>query len=418
MSKCDVAIIGAGPYGLSVAAHLRGAGVDFRIFGSPMHTWMTQMPKGMRLKSEGFASSLYDPDSSFTLAHYCRENGLPYADTGLPVPLETFIRYGIAFQNRFVPMLEDKLVVSVDQAQDGFQTVLADGEVVTAKNVVVAAGISHFSYVPPQLAALPDEFISHSSRHSDLDQFKGREVIIVGSGASALDLAALLNQDGVAVRVVARKPVIRFHDPPDPTPPGFYKRLTRPITGIGQGWKIAFCTHLPHGFRLLPRKRRLELVKKILGPAPGWFVKEQVVGRVPFHLGVEIKAADVRNGRISLDLQSADGAHETLTADHVIAATGYKVDLRRLTFLSPGLLANIRSVEQTPVLSSHFQSSVRGLYFVGPATANSFGPLMRFAYGAGFTAPRISRHLARLGSTHRERSGLTVGLQKMEQGEP
>jgi cation diffusion facilitator CzcD-associated flavoprotein CzcO len=90
MKMSDVAIIGAGPYGLSLAAHLRARGVDFRIFGKPMQTWLEHMPKGMRLKSEGFASSLYDPDSKFTLAAYCKERGLAYADTGMPIPLETF----------------------------------------------------------------------------------------------------------------------------------------------------------------------------------------------------------------------------------------------------------------------------------------------------------------------------------------
>src|SRR5580658_2904626 len=75
----DVAIIGAGPYGLSIAAHLRARGVDLRIFGNPMQTWLTQMPKGMRLKSEGFASSLDNPGSTFTLAVYCQEKGIPYS---------------------------------------------------------------------------------------------------------------------------------------------------------------------------------------------------------------------------------------------------------------------------------------------------------------------------------------------------
>ncbi len=83
----DVAIIGAGPYGLSIAAHLAGRGVDFRIFGSPMHTWRTSMPEGMVLKSEGNASDLYDPDGEMTLARYCADRGLPYKDLGFPIPL-------------------------------------------------------------------------------------------------------------------------------------------------------------------------------------------------------------------------------------------------------------------------------------------------------------------------------------------
>ena len=395
MTNCDVAIIGAGPYGLSIAAHLKARGVDFRIFGNPMHTWMTQMPKGMRLKSEGFASSLYDPGSTFTLADYCKREHLPYADVGLPVPLSTFIAYGMEFQKKFVPELENKLVARLVRSGDGFQLELEDGEVVTARRVVVAVGISHFQYLPPELAALPKQFVTHSSGHSSVDGFRGREVVVVGAGASAVDLAALLHQGGAAVQLVARKPAIRFHDPPAPQPRPLLERIQNPMTGIGIGWKAAFCTYAPLIFRQLSEKKRLGAVKRILGPAPGWFVKQDVVGKVPFHLGVNITQANVQDGRVILELTDGNGARQTLSADHVIAATGYRVDLKRLAFLDTDILSSIRAVEYTPVLSSNFESSVPGLYFVGTSAANTFGPVLRFAYGAGFTAPRIAQHLAR-----------------------
>jgi thioredoxin reductase len=394
MRTCDVVIVGAGPYGLSIAAHLKALGVNFRIFGSPMHTWRTQMPKGMRLKSEGFASSLDDPDSAFTLGAYCKQQGLPYADLGSPVPLDTFISYGMEFQKRYVPNLEHELVTAVKQVPEGFQVGLRNGEVFAARRIVLAVGISHFAYVPPELSALPEEFATHSSRHSSLDRFKGKEVAVVGAGASAVDLAALLYEAGISVQLVARKPKIRFHDPAQ-IPRPLMDRIQYPMTGIGPGWKLVFCTRAPHLFRKLPEQYRLNSVKTILGPAPGWFVKQQVVGKVPFNLGVNITEAKVQNGRVSLQLTDDAGAQRTLTVDHVVAATGYRVDLKRLAFLDSGVQASLRSVEHTPVLSSHFESSVPGLYFVGVAAANMFGPLLRFAYGARFTARRISKHLAK-----------------------
>ena len=82
----DVAIVGAGPYGLSVAAHLRRSGRSVRQFGLPMHLWRANMPRGMFLKSQGFASNLSDPAANLTLAAFCRETERPYADYGLPVP--------------------------------------------------------------------------------------------------------------------------------------------------------------------------------------------------------------------------------------------------------------------------------------------------------------------------------------------
>ena len=105
----DIAIIGAGPYGLSLAAHLSAANLDVRVFGQPMQFWRDHMPEGMVLKSEGFASNLWHPDGAFTLKDYCSERGLPYKDLGLPVPLQTFCDYGEAFQKRFVPNLDRAL---------------------------------------------------------------------------------------------------------------------------------------------------------------------------------------------------------------------------------------------------------------------------------------------------------------------
>jgi len=158
-------------------------------------------------------------------------------------------------------------------------------------------------------------------------------------------------------------------------------------------------------------------VRKILGPAPGWFIKEQVVGKMPFHLGTNIEKASVQCNRVSLELTNGDGARKTLVVDHVIAATGYKVDLRRLSFLNSNLRAAIRSVEYAPVLSSTFESSVPGLYFVGTSAANTFGPLMRFAYGAGYTARHLSKHLAKSSPREWQRGTSDAEVQTIDSDE-
>jgi thioredoxin reductase len=394
----DVAIIGAGPYGLSVAAHLQARGVDFCIFGHPMDTWLNHMPQGMRLKSEGFASSLYDPESSLTLKHYCGEKGLPYEDMGLPVPLETFCSYGLEFQRTFAPSLQKKLVVSLRREPIGFTLGLDSGEVVAAKKVVIAVGLSYFADLPASLSGLPEELVTHSWRHHLVDRFKGREVAVVGGGASALDLAALLHQSGASVQVIARKPSIRFQEPPAQHAPSFAERLRYPMTGIGSGWRLVFCTRAPLLFRQLPEKIRIEAVRRTLGPAPCWFTKEEVVGKVGFQLGVNINKASTQNNRVSLELTDSAGARKVVEADHVIAATGYDVNLRRITFFSQDDLAKIATVERTPSLSSNFESSIPGLYFAGALAKNTFGPMVRFAFGAGFAAERLSNHLARSAS--------------------
>jgi hypothetical protein len=391
----DTAVIGAGPFGLSIAAHLKARGVEFRIFGSPMQTWLHQMPREMRLKSEGFASTLYDPDSSFTLAHFCRENGLPYADTGLPVPLETFSSYGLEFQKRFVPELEKRDVRSLCRSGAGFCLELTSGESVMVRKVVVAVGLTHFQHLPPVLSQIPRELLTHSSQHRTFDEFCGREVVVIGSGASAADSAALLHRSGAFVQLVSRRTVIPFHDPPAPGPRSLWDLVRWPLTGLGPGWTLLFYARFPLLFCALPQSYRLSAVKQVLGPAPAWFVRDEVMNHVRLNTGVRLTRAEVRSGRVHLHLNDAAGAPRTVAADHVIAGTGYCVDLRRLRFLAPELLGAIRTVEDAPVLSAHFESSVPNLYFVGVASANTFGPLVRFAYGAGFTARRLSRYLAR-----------------------
>lgn len=374
-----------------------------------MEAWRAQMPKGMLLKSEGFASSLSEPAGEFRLADYCREAGLPYADVGMPVPLDTFVAYGLQFQKRFVPDVETKLVTLIAGRAHDFELRLENGDRVTAANVVVATGLAGFEAVPSVLASLPRERISHSCRHSSFDAFEGRKVLVVGAGASAIDVAAGLARAGAEVEIVGRTSSIRFHNPPLRRRRTLLERLRSPLTGIGNGWNVFWCTNLPGVFRQMPERFRLDRVRRILGPAPGWFMKDEIVGKVPLNLGVSIGSAAVENDRVRLDLVATDGTRRSLSGDHVIAATGYKVDLRRLPFLAADVLRDIRTVEHTPVLSSHFESSVPGLYFVGLAAANTFGPLLRFAFGTRFTARRLSAHLARTAPAPAVRRSLAVG---------
>jgi thioredoxin reductase len=388
----DLVIIGAGPYGLSLAAHLATTGLQYRIFGTPMKSWRRNMPKGMFLKSEGFASNLYDPRGAFPLRHYCEEKNLPYADIGLPVPIETFIDYGLEFQRRFVPSLEECDIAQVRGAQDGFELETAEGELVRARWVVVATGLTHFESVPSVLKGLPHERLTHSCEHRDLEAFAGRKVVVVGAGASALDIAALLHQSGAQVELVARGSKIGYHTyTQEPRP--LWEKLRNPRSGLGLGWRSRLATDAPQLFHLMPEEFRLRVVRTHLGPAPGWFIRAKTEGKFPMHLSTEIAGIETHGDELRMALTQANGSRSELMADHVIAATGYVVSLSKLGFLCAALREQIRSVEDTPVLSRRFETSVPGLYMVGIASANSFGPLTRFAYGAGFTARTLSKHL-------------------------
>jgi thioredoxin reductase len=388
----EVAIVGAGPYGLSLAAHLHDRQIDFQIFGKPMQFWRDHMPKGMHLKSDGFASNLYDPKYSYTLQRYCNEHELHYDDMTLPVELETFVKYGDAFKARFVPDLRENNVLNIKKYSHGYSLRLDNDDEVTARKVVVAVGIRHFRHVPQCLKSLPSQYITHSSDHHELKSFCNRDVVVLGAGASATDIAALLHDNNARVRLVARGQTVRFHN--QAAERSVFQKIRHPRSGIGPGLRARFYCDAPWLFHYLPEHLRLLVVQRTLGPAGGWFMRDRVVSRIPLMIGSTLQNAEVKDNRITLNIHRPHGASQKLVADHVIAATGYKSDLTQLDFLAAEIRSKIKVVEGTPILSSSMESSVPGLYFAGAIAANSFGPVMRFAFGARFAARRLARALS------------------------
>lgn len=393
MVDVDVAVIGAGPYGLSVAAHLAAEAREFRIFGFPMRTWREHMPEGMLLKSDGFASSLSAPGEGYPLRAYCREHGLPYDDLALPVPLSTFNAYALAFQRRFVPAVEQKTLTTLARTQDGFRLGFDDGERTTARRVVLAIGIMPFSHVPPEIEALPPERRSHSSAHRSFDRFRGTDVAVIGAGSSAVDVAVAMHEAGARTRLTARAEQIRFSSAPTGKPPSLWRRVRHPRSGLGPGLRSRAYSDFPDLFRLFPIGLRHQIVGKHLGPSSPWLMKQRLVGHVELETGRTIRRAGLDGDRLFLDLAGRDGGVRRVQADHIVAATGYRIDLARLGFLSDDLRASARAVDGKPELTAGFETSAPGLFIVGNAAAGSFGPLMRFMYGAEFAARRVVRRL-------------------------
>jgi Pyridine nucleotide-disulphide oxidoreductase len=398
----DIAVVGAGPYGLSIAAHLGRLNASYRVFGKPMDTWLNHMPKGMFLKSDAFASCLSAPAEmqascdDGSLRSYCARHAIPYHDLDIPVALKTFVDYALDFRRQFVPVVDERSVTDV-RARDGggFELKLDDGETIGARRIVLAIGISHFDYVPDMLAALPTELASHSSAHHNLEHFKDRDVTIVGAGSSAIDMSALLHEAGAKVRMVVRKPDIRIYPKPDPGERSLWQRIQRPQTGLGPGWRSRMACDAPDVFRYLPASLRLEIVRRHLGPAAAWYLGPRVLGRFPILRSHTVSDAKAHNGGVQLTLQPVQGTAVKVDTDHVIAATGYRVDVDRLSFISEDIRSRIQKAGKTPVLTRNFESSVPGLYFVGIAAAGSFGPLMRFVYGCEFATRRVVRHVTR-----------------------
>jgi cation diffusion facilitator CzcD-associated flavoprotein CzcO len=279
-------------------------------------------------------------------------------------------------------------VSSVDRLRGGFAVTLESGEQVYASSVVVATGLTGSAYVPPELKGLPPDLVSHSSRHRDLSVFAGREVVVLGAGQSALEGAALMREAGASVRVLARRRV-RFTAPPDT------RLRTAPGSHLGRAWSLYACEHHAELFRLLPEPLRLLLVRRVLGPAGGWWLRDRLDGTVPIIAETVVTGCRAENGRVVLLTAAADGTAGQIRADHVMAATGYRVSVDSLGFLSHDLRGGIARAAGSPRLTGAFESSVPGLYFTGLPAAATFGPLLRFVCGTEFAAPRVGAAVAR-----------------------
>jgi FAD-dependent urate hydroxylase len=400
LSSTDVAVIGVGPNGLSVAAHLRQAGVEYRAFGLPMGAWRFNMPAGMRLKSEPYASDLSAPRQGFLARDYCGQAGEVYPERVIPLSREQFIDYGTWFANELVPDIDETEVVSLSkEPTGGFLMRTANDESIRANKVVVATGIIPFAYQPPELSGLPSDQISHSSAHSDLEQFRGKEVLVVGGGSSALETAALLLEQGTSVKMIARDNSVSWPTP-NPASPTRFQQLRRPVVRLCEGWTCWAYDRLPDVFRHLPKDTRVEKSLGFLGPAGAWWLRERVEGRVPMLLGHHVLGSAAVGDRVQLQLRTPTGAVVTESADHVIAGTGFRFDLTRLSYLTPSLRSDLKVFAGAPILDHHLESNVPGLFFTGALAAPSLGPLMRFVAGTHFTAPRVVGRL-RGKRTHR-----------------
>jgi pyridine nucleotide-disulfide oxidoreductase len=383
MGRPEVVIIGAGPYGLAAAAHLLRAGIDTRVFGDPMSFWRRHMPDGMLLRSSPRASSISDPDRRLRLADYRRQTGSPKHD---PLPLADFLGYAEWFRRQVGVEVDTRRVTHVDTAAPGFTVSLEDGEAIEAPRVVVAGGIAPFARRPPAFHGLPDPLVMHSVDVRETARFRGRRVVVIGGGQSALETAALLHEAGSEVEILARASRVIWI----PTPDGGgvrdkVNRAAHAPTEVGPRG-VSWVAAVPDVFRRLPPPVRARIGPVCIAPMGAYWLPPRL-REVPLSLGRRVVAASRSNGRVALTLDDGEKRH----ADHVVLGTGFHVDVPRYDFLASRLVSSLRLANGSPVLGTGLESSIRGLHFVGAPAAHTFGPVMRFVVGTAYAAPALTR---------------------------
>ncbi len=387
MASVDVAVLGAGPYGLATTAHLRRAGVDVRIIGDPMSFWRT-MPVGMVLRSNWTATCIAEYEGPLSLDAYCSTTGARFTT---PVPLERFLEYGTWVQEQVAPDVDSRGVDLVEQDGTGFRLTFGGGDRLHARRVVVAAGIAPFAHRPSVAAHLPQQFASHTSDHRDLSRFRGRRVLVVGGGQSALESAALLHETGAEVEVAVRKDHLTWlHGGKYHRMLGRWAPLVYAPTDVGP-MGLSRLVAVPDVFRRLPRPVQDPIAHRSIRPAGAAWLRPRLTD-VPIRLDTTVQELAPVGDRVRARLSTG----YELTVDHVLFGTGYRVDIARYPFLAPSLVGQVERAGGYPLLRQGMETSVPGLHFVGAPAAWSFGPIMRFVSGGWYTGQAVARQVVGL----------------------
>lgn len=387
MEYCNVTVVGAGPYGLSAARYLRAAGIETRIFGTPMEFWANQMPAGMCLRSSWGASHIADPNRSLSLDAFRDSMG---NHIGKPIPLERFVEYGLWYQSKAAPDLDTRQVKTLEHNGHGFRITLSDDSQFVSRRVVLAVGIAAFDHRPAEFQGISCNLASHTTEHKDLRRFKGERVAIVGGGQSALESAVLLREAGAETEVFVRASKLNWV--------GLHGRLHH----LGPVSTIFYSNHdvgpagisrlvaAPNLFRRFPRKVQDRIAYRAIRPAgAGWL--QPRLQDVPIRLASRV--VGVAKSGHKLEMKFEDGSERLV--DHCLLATGFRVDLSRYGFLSQSLLGQLERVDGYPVLRAGLESSIAGLHFLGKPASRSFGPLMCFVSGTEFAANELLRVIGR-----------------------
>lgn len=387
-AQYDVIVVGAGPYGITTAAHLRAKGLNVAIFGKPLELWRERMPLGMMLRSHWWATNLSDPQRKYSFARFFEHS--PKYKATYPVPIEAFVDYAMWFQQNTVPDVDETYVSCIERDGEQFVVTLEDGRVVRAPSVVMAVGVYYYAHRPTEYSGLPSHLISHSFDHGDFDQFVDKELLVIGGGQSAVEYSALLNEIGARVHLVSRRP-IHWLGPDRGSARSLIEKLKAPNAGIAPGWKNWILEYVPYLFYIFPQEKKDRYLRNNYNAAAAHWLRERVIGKVDIHENQKVTSMEPVDNRVAVTL--SNGEH--LEVDHVMLSTGYTVDLNKLPMLHPDLASQVATDQNIPILSHYFESSVPGLYFVGLSSVRSFGPLFRFVVGSKAASQRVASAVAR-----------------------
>jgi len=375
MSKheTDLLVIGAGPFGLAVAAQASHLGIEHLVVGRPMEFWRKSMPAGMYLRSA--CDWHLDPAGIHTIEKFLEERGQTAKDVE-PLSLEFYLSYAEWFQKQkritTLPLQIERLEV----ADDGFTAITAAGDTIHARNVVIAPGFTHFTNIPAELKSrVPAGRFIHTCDFVDFSAARDRRYLIIGGRQSAFEWAALLVEAGARAVYITHR-----HDSPA-FAEADWSWVSPLVDAIGDN---------PNWFRRLSQAEKDDVNHRLWAEGrlkvEPWLEARLNNDRVRVLPRTEVVECVENDGELRTTLSNG----ETITCDQIILATGYKVDITRLPILAAGnILDPLETRNGFPVLDDHFQTSIKGLFITSMPATQDFGPFFGFTIAVRVSAKLI-----------------------------
>jgi len=369
----ELLIIGAGPFGLAVAAQASQFGIDHVIAGKPMEFWRQNMPAGMYLRSA--CDWHLDPTNVHTIDNFLAERGQTAKDVE-PISLDFYLSYAEWFQKQKQITSLPWHIQRLEVANGGFIATTSDGDTIHARNVVIAPGFKHFTNIPAELKSrLPAGRYVHTCDFVDFSSARDKRYLIVGGRQSAFEWAALLLEAGANAIYISHR-----HDSPA-FAAADWSWANPLVDAIGDN---------PSWFRRLSQPEKDDVSHRLWAEGrlkvEPWLEKRLNNDRVRVLPRTEVVECVEDNGGLKVKLSNG----EMITCDQIVLATGYKVDITRLPILAAGnVLDQLATRNGFPVLDEHFQTSIKGLFITSMPATQDFGPFFAFTISVRVSAKLI-----------------------------
>lgn len=361
----DIAIIGAGPYGISIGAHAEKENLNYKVFGLPMQFWKVKMPPEMFIRTLIEYTGLSDPNNKYTIAAFAKEKGITLS---YPIRRTIWVDYGMWFIEKTNVDIQPTIITDITRTDNYYQLKTIEGKKYKAKHIVIAVGLTNAQYIPKELCGFPKQLVSHSSEHTTFHKFSGKDIAVIGGGQSAWEAAGLANEAGANVHLIYRRP---NRLSPDKNLNAEQQKL------IGKYYSLT-------------DDEKAKVEEKFSRPTVSDFLLPLVEGKVKQIPNSSIKSIEIDKER---KLKITTNKRLELTVEHVIAATGYRFSVHKLDFLHHIIDEIKTNPYGEPIVDEHFQSTLANVYFVGPAAAFSHGPPFRFIAGVWHAASTLIQQI-------------------------